>query len=221
MTGLAYKVQIMDDGRRLVYVRLYSGTMNVGEALANPTRGIREKPSRIFEMHANHRKRIQKASAGQIVGVLGLKKTYTGDTICAVNAPLLLDSVDAYEPVISQTVEPEVLRDREKLLDVLGKLAEEDPTFRWEDNEETGDLLISGMGELHLEIIASRLKREFPWCQSGGAAASRSDGDRHRCGERRRRSSNENKTTKQYMEQSRYVLRLATKGADPFHKRDG
>jgi elongation factor G len=161
MCGLAYKVQIMDDGRRLVYVRLYSGTMNVGEALANPTRSLREKPSRIFEMHANHRKRIQKAIAGQIVGVLGLKKTYTGDTICAVNAPLLLDSVDAYEPVISQTVEPEALRDRDKLLDVLGKLAEEDPTFRWEDNEETGDLLISGMGELHLEIIASRLKREF------------------------------------------------------------
>ncbi|MEC8022529.1 MAG: elongation factor G [Myxococcota bacterium] len=161
MCGLAYKVQIMDDGRRLVYVRLYSGTMVVGEALANPGRSLREKPSRIFEMHANSRKRIQKAVAGQIIGVLGLKKTYTGDTVCAVNAPVMLESVETYEPVISQTVEPEALRDRDKLLDVLGKLAEEDPTFRWEDNEETGDLLISGMGELHLEIIASRLKREF------------------------------------------------------------
>ena len=163
MCALAYKVQIMDDGRRLVYLRIYSGTLNAGEAIANTSRTLNEKPSRLFEMHANKKNRVQKARAGQIIGVLGLKKTYTGDTLCTPgkDKELVLEAVGGYEPVISQTVEPETLRERDKLVEVLGKLSEEDPTFRWIEDTETGDLLISGMGELHLEIIADRITREF------------------------------------------------------------
>ena len=161
LCALAYKVQIMDDGRRLVYLRIYSGTLKVGEPILNTARTHKEKPSRVFEMHANKRNRVQTARAGQIVGVLGLKKTYTGDTICDPRHPLCLEPVGAYEPVISQTIEPETLRVRDKLVDILGKLCEEDPTFRYEEDLETGDLLIRGMGELHLEIIADRICREF------------------------------------------------------------
>ncbi|MFT5430146.1 MAG: elongation factor G, partial [Myxococcota bacterium] len=161
LCALAYKVQIMDDGRRMVYVRVYSGILRAGEAVMNPGRNNKEKPSRVFEMHANRRTRVESARAGQIVGVLGLKKTYTGDTICLSTKQMLLEPVDAYEPVISQTIEPATLRERDKLIEVLGKLGEEDPTFRFKEDVETGDMLISGMGELHLEIIADRIGREF------------------------------------------------------------
>ena len=161
MSALAYKVQIMDDGRRMVYLRIYSGTLRVGQQYIDSTRGDKIKPSRIFLLHANKRTRVEKALAGQIVGVLGFKKTYTGDTICDLKEPLILEAITAYEPVISQTVEPETLKDRDKLLEVLGKLGEEDPTFRYTEDGETGDTLISGMGELHLEVLADRIRREF------------------------------------------------------------
>jgi len=162
LAGLAFKVAMMgDDGRRLVFVRLYSGTLTAGMDVLNPTRGIKEKVSRIFQMHANKRDRIESIGAGNIVGVLGLKHTKTGDTICDPAKPILLEQIDAYEPVISQSIEPEQTRDRDKLLETLAKLADEDPTFRWREDPQTGQTIISGMGELHLDVLADRVRREF------------------------------------------------------------
>ena len=161
MSALAYKVAIMEDGRRMVFMRLYSGTLESGQAVLNPALGIREKVSRIFLMHANQRQRLERIEAGNIFGVLGLKKTRTGDTICAVSDPILLESIDAYEPVISQAVEPATLREKEKLEESLYKLADEDPTFQWHEDAGTGQTIIRGMGELHLDILVDRLKREF------------------------------------------------------------
>ncbi len=161
LSGLAYKVAVMEDGRRMVFVRLYSGTLSAGDDLLNPALGIKEKVSRIFLMHANHRERKDRIEAGNIFGVLGLKKTRTGDTLCAPDAPILLESIDAYEPVISQAIEPATLREKEKLEETLTKLADEDPTFRWREDEGTGQTIISGMGELHLDILTDRVKREF------------------------------------------------------------
>ncbi len=162
LAGLAFKVAMMgDDGRRLVFVRLYSGTLTAGMEVLNPTKGIKEKVSRIFLMHANERERKESVTAGNIVGVLGLKHTKTGDTICDPAKPILLEQIDAYEPVISQSIEPEQTRDRDKLLETLGKLADEDPTFRWREDPQTGQTIISGMGELHLDVLADRVRREF------------------------------------------------------------
>ena len=161
MSAIAYKVAIMEDGRRMVFMRLYSGTLESGQAVLNPALGIREKVSRIFLMHANQRQRLERIEAGNIFGVLGLKKTRTGDTICAVSDPILLESIDAYEPVISQAVEPATLREKEKLEESLHKLADEDPTFQWHEDAGTGQTIIRGMGELHLDILVDRLKREF------------------------------------------------------------
>jgi len=161
MSALAYKVAIMEDGRRMVFMRLYSGTLESGQAVLNPALGVREKISRIFLMHANQRQRLDRIEAGNIFGVLGLKKTRTGDTICAVSDPILLESIDAYEPVISQSVEPATLREKEKLEESLRKLADEDPTFQWHEDAGTGQTIIRGMGELHLDILVDRLKREF------------------------------------------------------------
>ncbi len=142
-------------------VRLYSGTMTAGMDLTNMTTGKKEKVSRIFMMHANQRRRLDRVEAGNIFGVLGLKNTRTGDTLCVPASPIVLESIDAYEPVISQAVEPQTLREREKLAESLAKLADEDPTFRWREDEATGQTIISGMGELHLDILTDRLKREF------------------------------------------------------------
>jgi len=161
LSALAYKVAIMEDGRRMVFMRLYSGTLKAGQEVFNPALKIKEKISRIFLMHANNRKRLDKIEAGNIFGVLGLKKARTGDTLCDPKSHILLESIDAYEPVISQSVEPATLREKEKLEEVLTKLADEDPTFRWREDEGTGQTIISGMGELHLDILADRLKREF------------------------------------------------------------
>ncbi|MCB9735645.1 MAG: elongation factor G [Deltaproteobacteria bacterium] len=161
LAGLAYKVSLMDDGRRMVFVRLYSGTLTASMDLLNPALGIKEKVSRIFLMHAQHKTREERMPAGNIVGVLGLKKTRTGDTLCDPGHPILLESIAAYEPVISQSVEPETMRERDKLSESLAKLADEDPTFRWREDQATGQTVISGMGELHLDILTDRLKREF------------------------------------------------------------
>jgi elongation factor G len=161
LAALAYKVAIMEDGRRMVFMRLYSGTLTAGADLLNPALNIKEKVSRIFLMHANHRARVNVIEAGNIFGVLGLKRTRTGDTLCDPAKPILLEAIDAYEPVINMAVEPATLRDKEKLEVVLAKLADEDPTFRWREDEGTGQTIISGMGELHLEILTDRLNREF------------------------------------------------------------
>ena len=160
-SALAFKVQLMEDGRRMTYLRIYTGKLTTGESVHNATHGFHERVSRIFLMHSSSRKRIDSIGAGNIVGVLGLKKTTTGDTITEAGHPILYESIKGYEPVVHQAVEPYTLADKDKLDDTLAKLAEEDPTFTTREDKETGQRLIAGMGELHLEIIADRLKRQF------------------------------------------------------------
>ena len=161
LSALAFKVQIMEDGRRMTYVRVYSGKLRVGEAVHNATHDFNEKISRIFVMHANQRQRVDSIDCGNIVGVLGLKKTTTGDTICDPKRPILLESIAGKEPVILQAVEPMTSKDKEKLDETLEKFAEEDPTFHTYEDGETGERLMCGMGELHLEVLVDRLKRQF------------------------------------------------------------
>ncbi len=160
LASLAFKIQ-MDKGRKLTYVRLYSGTMKVGEEVYNATRRKKEKIARILRMHANKRERLEKAEAGDIVAIIGLKETVTGDTLCSEQDPILLEPIDVYEPVISIAVEPKTGQDLDRIYQALSKLSEEDPTFRFRTDEETGQTIISGMGELHLEILVTRLKREY------------------------------------------------------------
>lgn len=161
LCALAFKVQIAEDGRRLTYVRLYSGRFDEKSELYNATRSIYEKVSRIFWMHAKERKRVEVAQAGDIVGLLGLKATFTGDTLCDPDKPIVLEPIGAYEPVISVAVEPEYHADRERLAQTLQRIAEEDPTFRVKEDPETGQMVMSGMGELHLEVIADRVRDDF------------------------------------------------------------
>ncbi|MCE5334081.1 MAG: elongation factor G [Desulfobacteraceae bacterium] len=160
LAALAFKIQ-MDQGRKLTYMRIYSGVLQVGADVLNVSKGIREKISRIFQMHANKRDRVERTAAGNIVAVLGLKSATTGDSICDPNKPVLLETVDVYEPVISISVEAQTRGDQEKLLDSLAKLSEEDPTFRFAENADTGQIIVSGMGELHLEIVLNRLERDY------------------------------------------------------------
>ncbi len=159
-SALAFKV-MMDQGRKMTYLRVYSGTVNAGDPVYNPGRGLVEKPARLLKMHSNKRERIGEASAGDIVAAMGLKLTTTGDTLCDEAHPILLETIQFNEPVISVAVEPKGVQDHDRLLDALGKLSDEDPTFKFRIDEETGQTLISGMGELHIEIIVGRLKREF------------------------------------------------------------
>ena len=159
-SALAFKVQ-MDQGRKLTYIRVYSGSVKVGDTVYNPGRNVKEKLARLLKMHSNKRERLERASAGDIVGVMGLKLTTTGDTLCAEDHPILLEPMRFNEPVITMAVEPKGIQDQDKLMDALGKLADEDPTFKYRIDEETGQTVISGMGELHLEILVNRLKREF------------------------------------------------------------
>ena len=160
LSALVFKV-MMDQGRRLNFVRVYSGRLNTGDEILNPTRQTKEKVARILAMHANKRERISEAHVGNIVGVVGLKASVTGDTICDPSNPIVLEAIDAYEPVISVAVEPRTHADQEKIEQALSKLETEDPTFRVKHDEDTGQIVISGMGELHLEILVGRLKREF------------------------------------------------------------
>lgn len=160
LAALVFKV-MMDQGRRLNYVRVYAGRLNTGDEILNPTRQTKEKVARILAMHANKRERISEARVGNIVGVVGLKASGTGDTLCDPSNPIVLESIDAYEPVISVAVEPRTHADQEKIEQALGKLEAEDPTFRVKHDEDTGQMIISGMGELHLEILVGRLKRDF------------------------------------------------------------
>ena len=158
--ALAFKI-VMDQGRKLTYARLYSGTLQVGDDVLNVSKGIREKVSRIFQMHANKRDRLEQTGAGNIVALMGLKSATTGDSLCDARHPILLEPIDTYEPVMSIAVEAKTRGDQEKLLDTLSKLSEEDPTFRFSENPDTGQTIISGMGELHLEIVVTRLERDY------------------------------------------------------------
>jgi elongation factor G len=160
LTALAFKV-MMDQGRKMTYLRIYSGSLKAGGMVFNPGKNVKEKPARLLKMHSNKRERINAVSAGDIVAAMGLKTTTTGDTLCTENDPILLEPIQFNEPVISVAVEPKKVQDHEKLLDALKKLSEEDPTFKTKIDDETGQTLISGMGELHLEILTGRLKREF------------------------------------------------------------
>lgn len=159
-TALAFKV-MMDEGRKLVYIRIYSGVLKVGMEVFNPRIKKMEKISRIFEMHANQRTRREEAKTGEIVAVMGLKETVTGDTLCERNRPILLEPIDFYKPVMSVAVEPKTSKDQEKLTHSLEKLSEEDPTFHFKLDEDTGQTIISGMGELHLDVLVHRLLTEY------------------------------------------------------------
>ena len=159
-TALAFKV-IMDEGRKLVYIRIYSGVLKVGKEVYNPRLKKGEKISRIFRMHANQRARVEEAKTGEIAAVMGLKETTTGDTLCDRGHLILLEPIDFYKPVMSVAVEPKTNRDQEKLVECLEKLSDEDPTFHVRLEEDTGQTIISGMGELHLDVLVNRLKTEY------------------------------------------------------------
>ena len=146
---------------KLTYFRVYSGKIKAGDRVLNTTTGKTERIGRILQMHANHREERDEIGAGDIAAGVGLKSTTTGDTLSVESAPIVLESMTFPDPVIAVAVEPKSKADQDKLGNGLARLAEEDPTFRVESDEETGQTLISGMGELHLEIIVDRLKREF------------------------------------------------------------
>ena len=159
--ALAFKVAIDPYVGRLVYIRVYSGQMKAGAMVYNSTKDTRERIGRVVRMHANHREEVSEVSTGHIGAVVGLKNTFTGDTICVETAPVVLEPPQFPEPVISVSVEPRTKSDQEKLEEGLRKLAEEDPTFQVRYDTETGQTVISGMGELHLEVLVDRMKREF------------------------------------------------------------
>ncbi len=159
--ALAFKIQVDPHVGRLTYIRVYSGTLKSGSYIYNSTKGIKERVGRVLLMHANEREEIDEAYAGEIIAVVGLKDTVTGDTLCDESNLIQLESINFAEPVISLAIEPKTKSDQEKLAVALQRLAEEDPTFRVKSNPETGQTIISGMGELHLEIIVDRMKREF------------------------------------------------------------
>lgn len=159
--ALAFKIMTDPYVGRLTFIRIYSGTLTKGMNLINSTKDSKERISRLIEMHANKREERDEFHAGDIAACIGLKKASTGDTLCAADHPLLLEKMEFPEPVISMAIEPKSKADREKLSMALSALSEEDPTFRVSTNEETGQTIIAGMGELHLEILHDRMKREF------------------------------------------------------------
>jgi elongation factor G len=160
LAALIFKVAMME-GRKLSFVRIYSGQLKIGSEVFNPGRNEKEKIARILNMHANRRERVDRAGAGSIVGVVGLKESSTGETLCTREHPILLEKIEFYEPVISIAVEPKTNADQEKIDEVLSKFMAEDPTLTVRNDEDTGQTILSGMGELHLEIIISRMQREF------------------------------------------------------------
>ena len=159
--ALAYKIAADPHLGRLTYIRLYSGKLEAGSTVLNATKGRRERIGKIYQMHANKRQEIASVGAGQIVAVMGLKDTTTGETLCDMAHPVQLESMDFPAPVIEQAIEPKTKSDQEKLGMAIQRLAEEDPTFRVHTDDETGQTIIAGMGELHLEILIDRMKREF------------------------------------------------------------
>jgi elongation factor G len=167
--GLAFKIQIDPHVGKLTYVRIYSGTVKSGSYVYNANKGIKERVGRILLMHANKREEIETAYAGEIVALVGVKDTITGNTVCDEANPIILEKISFPEPVISLAIEPKTKGDQEKMGYALQRLAEEDPTFKIKSNVETGQTIIWGMGELHLEILVDRMKREFKVDASVGA----------------------------------------------------
>ncbi len=160
-SALAFKIMTDPYVGRLSFFRVYSGTLNTGSSVLNSTKGVRERMGRILQMHANHREDIETVYSGDIAAAVGLKNTTTGDTLCDEKHPIILESMEFPEPVIRVAIEPKTKAGQEKMGIALMKLAEEDPTFKTYTDEETGQTIIAGMGELHLEIIVDRLLREF------------------------------------------------------------
>ncbi|MEO8844892.1 MAG: elongation factor G [Kofleriaceae bacterium] len=159
-SALAFKIA-MDEGRKVVFMRIFSGTLDAGGEVLNVRTNKKEKVARLFRIHAAKRERLEKAVAGEIVAAAGLKDATTGDTLCDPKSPILLERIDTYEPVISQAIEADNAAAKERLDFALGKMVEEDPTFRVKEDADTGQTIISGMGELHLEIMVDRMKREY------------------------------------------------------------
>ena len=159
--GLAFKIQIDPHVGKLTYVRIYSGTLASGSYIHNSSKGAKERVGRLLLMHANQREEIKEAYAGEIVAVVGFKDTITGDTVCSSDKPIILEKISFPDPVISLAIEPKTKNDQEKMGFALQRLAEEDPTFKIKSNLETNQTIIWGMGELHLEILVDRMKREF------------------------------------------------------------
>jgi elongation factor G len=159
--GLAFKIQTDPHVGRITYVRIYSGKLQSGSYAYNSVRKTKDRIGRLLLMHANQREEIMEAQAGEIVAIVGLKDTKTGDTLCDENKPIILEGISFAEPVMSLAIEPKTKSDQEKMGIALNKLSEEDPTFRIKSDPNTGQTIISGMGELHLEILVDRMKREF------------------------------------------------------------
>ena len=161
MSALAFKIATDPFVGRLAFTRIYSGVMQSGSYVLNSTKGKKERIGRLVKMHANHREEVESLEAGELGAIIGLKNTTTGDTLCAEEAPIVLESMEFPEPVINVAIEPKTKAGQEKMGLALAKLAEEDPTFKTYTDQETGQTIIAGMGELHLEIIVDRLQREF------------------------------------------------------------
>ena len=160
-SALAFKVMTDPYVGKLTFFRVYSGTLQSGSYVQNSTKGKRERVGRILQMHANHREEISEVHAGDIAAAVGLKDTTTGDTLCDEKNLVILESMEFPEPVIELSVEPKSKADQDKMGNALQKLQEEDPTFRAHTDQETGQIIIAGMGELHLDILVDRMRREF------------------------------------------------------------
>jgi elongation factor G len=167
--ALAFKIATDPFIGRLAYVRVYSGTLKSGSYVLNSTKGVKERIARVVLMHSNHRQEVEELHAGDIGAVVGLKNTTTGDTLCDEKHPVILEQMEFPDPVIEEAVEPKTKADQEKMSIALQKLAEEDPTFRVRTNAETGQTIIAGVGELHLDIIVDRMRREFNVAVNVGA----------------------------------------------------
>ncbi len=161
MAALAFKIQVDPHVGKLTYIRVYSGTLQAGSYVYNITKQVKERVGRLLLMHANDREEIDQAFAGEIVAAVGLKDTVTGDTLCDESSPIILENISFPDPVISLAIEPKTKSDQEKLGYALQRLSEEDPTFRVKSDQETGQTIIAGMGELQLEVLVDRMKREF------------------------------------------------------------
>lgn len=159
--ALAFKIATDPFVGTLTFARVYSGVLSSGDAVLNSVKGKKERVGRMVQMHANSREEIKEVRAGDIAALIGMKDVTTGDTLCAIDKPIILERMEFPEPVISVAVEPRTKADQEKMGIALGKLAQEDPSFRVRTDEESGQTIISGMGELHLDIIVDRMKREF------------------------------------------------------------
>jgi elongation factor G len=161
MSALAFKIAADPHLGRLIFIRVYSGVLTSGSQVLNATKGKKERIGKIYQMHANKREEVDSMGAGMICAVMGLKETGTGETLCDPQHPIVLESMEFPNPVIEQAVEPKTKSDQEKLGIAIQRLAEEDPTFRVHTDEETGQTIIAGMGELHLEVMIDRMRREF------------------------------------------------------------